>query len=307
MNIENLKILELGEFALFKRTLPQQTTLVFTGMNRRSVAGVEHRAFRPTLLPWLITALRRGEHDLVVCYAPENPLWDRRAPLPQNLQRLLVRLLKIRSLGTYVLRIPTRIPKAVLDCNDACVIRAHNFPLLERCTCFFKRELPVDFSKACVNSVAAYRTPRDVVGSPFFKRHAGKLKPISPGLPPEIVAMAESLRREKTTDIFFAGVSSHSTIRARGMEQLRSLQSEGYRVDVSEGGLSKADYLERCSRAWLTWSPEGYGWDCFRHVESCLCRSVPVISQPTIYRYKPLLNGVHCFHYDVEDDGLRRA
>ena len=54
----------------------------------------------------------------------------------------------------------------------------------------------------------------------------------------------------------------------------------------------------------MTWSPEGFGWDCFRHYEASLCLSVPVLSPPTIARHAPLLDGVHALTYPVEGDGL---
>ncbi|MCW5980645.1 MAG: glycosyltransferase [Bryobacteraceae bacterium] len=67
------------------------------------------------------------------------------------------------------------------------------------------------------------------------------------------------------------------------------------------------EYLERCARAWLTWSPEGYGWECFRHYEASLCRSVPILSQPGICRYQPLLDGRHAWYYRPEGESLREV
>ena len=78
-------------------------------------------------------------------------------------------------------------------------------------------------------------------------------------------------------------------------------------VDVCEGGLSKGEYLRRCARAWLTWSPEGYGWECLRHYEASLCLSVPVLSPPGILRHFPLQDRVHAIYYAAEGSGLRDA
>ena len=55
------------------------------------------------------------------------------------------------------------------------------------------------------------------------------------------------------------------------------------------------------------WSPEGFGWDCFRHYEVPACGSVPLINQPTIERRAPLIAGVHALYYDPEPGGLTRA
>jgi len=85
------------------------------------------------------------------------------------------------------------------------------------------------------------------------------------------------------------------------------LQGQGLVIDVCEGGLSRSEYLARCARAWLTWSPEGYGWECLRHYEASLCLSVPVLSPPGIARHCPLLDRVHALYYAPEGDGLRTA
>jgi hypothetical protein len=95
--------------------------------------------------------------------------------------------------------------------------------------------------------------------------------------------------------------------RARGLEVLRELQREGYRIEIHEGGLPRREYLQRCAKAWLTLSPEGYGWECFRHYEAALCLSVPVLGPPGILRHEPLLAGVHAIYHPAEGDGLRNA
>src|SRR4029079_6512621 len=94
---------------------------------------------------------------------------------------------------------------------------------------------------------------------------------------------------EKTADIFFTGrVAGSSTVRRRGLAELIALRDNGVRVDIPDNNLPLEDYLARCARAWLTWSPEGYGFDCFRTYEAAICGSVPVISRQTVDRYKPL-------------------
>ena len=83
------------------------------------------------------------------------------------------------------------------------------------------------------------------------------------------------------------------------MGELLALRERGYRIDIAEGRLSPQDY-RRCAQAWIVWSPEGLGWDCFRHYEALGCGSVPVINQPTIERHRPLVGGVHALFYDPE-------
>jgi hypothetical protein len=107
--------------------------------------------------------------------------------------------------------------------------------------------------------------------------------------------------------VFFAGSPSHSSVRLQGCAELAALKAQGYAIDVGPGGLAQAEYLARCARAWLTWSPEGYGWECYRHYEASMCRSVPLVSQPTILRHRPLEDGVHALSYRPEAGGLGAA
>ena len=301
-----LKILEIGQFPLLKRTLPDRTTLIFTGENRNRVEDLEHRVFSLDLLPWLMRALANGEWGMVFCHVPVRPLWDRKHGLPAALKGLLRRLLRPRTLGTYALRSRQASPLVMLDFNDEPGIPAHAFYLLERAVVCFKRELPTDTAKAFLDSAPALRTHRDVMSSPFVRHNLGKLRPISAAVRDETARTALEQPFGKDVDVFFAG-SINSTLRAAGLPVLRALQAEGFRVDVCEGGLSKSEYLARCARAWLTWSPEGYGWECLRHYEASLCLSVPVLSPPGIIRHFPLLDRVHAIYYRAEGDGLRDA
>jgi hypothetical protein len=113
---------------------------------------------------------------------------------------------------------------------------------------------------------------------------------------------------EKTHDIFFSGaVRGNSTVRSAGLPELERLKALGYRIDQPSERLPYDAFLERMSRSWLAWSPEGMGWDCNRHYEAGIAQSVPVMNHPTIIRHAPLLEGVHGVYYDVEPGGLERA
>ena len=112
----------------------------------------------------------------------------------------------------------------------------------------------------------------------------------------------------KFVDVFFSGrIADSSSIRTRGLAELRALHGNGVKIDIPDAPLPREEYYRRCARAWLVWSPEGLGWDCFRHYEAPACWSVPVINQPTIERYRPLVGGQHAIYYDPEPGGLTRA
>jgi glycosyl transferase family 1 len=301
-----LRFLEIGEFSLIKRCIPEQTTFIFTGANPRRLSDIAFQSFSPTKAIELLRGLRGHAWDLVFCFPPALPLWDRRrgvAGLPSTLARLIFRF---RALGTYVARY-SHIPVVVLDYNDTASVSIPGLPLLDRSIAYFKRELPLDPAKALFNVVPRFRTHRRVMSSAFFERNRTKFRPISAAVSEETAQIAKHLRPEKTVDVFFAGSRLNSEIRRRGFDELGELAKRGYIIDVSEGGLSKRDYLERCARSRLTWSPEGFGWECLRHYEASLCGSVPLLSSPGIRRYQPLQDGVHAYIYSDEPGGLVHA
>jgi hypothetical protein len=106
----------------------------------------------------------------------------------------------------------------------------------------------------------------------------------------------------KTRDVFVAmSIDGRTTVRNEGIQQLRELARNGIVIDFVEQWMSRSEYLERMAKSWLTWSPEGYGWDCFRHYEAPIAYSVPIINSPTIVRSAPLIDGVHAFYYQPDD------
>ncbi len=188
-------------------------------------------------------------------------------------------------------------PLIVLDMHDEREIFQHNFALLDRCRLYFKRELPADPAKAF------RRRDRDH----NLAARLARLRPISLGMSRRRLENVPAAGVEKTIDVFFAGALEHAPqIRGGALLQLEALSAQGYRVDILRERVPLDTFMARCARAWLTLSPEGLGWDCFRHYEAACCRSVPLINQPGIRRYQPLRNGVHAWYYEVEGNDLMR-
>jgi hypothetical protein len=304
------RVLEVGEYSLFARAWPDRTRCLWTGHDPRDIEGAPHEPFAPRHVPMVLRALREGEFDLVACYPPADAPWRprpaaglvgrhgwRAAPL---LLRQLAPLLLLR-------RAPT--PLAVLDLADHPVVMPHSVPWLDRCRGYFKRELPTDHWKAFLRTGGRRLPSARLRRSPRMEARVAKLRPLSLGLSPERVASITACGpREKTVDVFFGGrVEGSSTVRREGLAHLETLGRRGYRIDVALEPVPREEYYARCARAWLAWSPEGYGWDCFRHYEAPLCGTVPVMNYPTIHRHAPLEEGLHCFYYPVEGDGLART
>lgn len=308
-NWADIRILEIGDRALFSETFPENTTLLWTGLHKIAAASRRYN-FGPGSMSQLFKAIRGDEFDLIVCYPPlDDPFCLR------FLLRLLGKYFVLfppalfRSSGALWLRGTLKTPLAVMDTEDTSVVERHNFFLLPKCRAYFKRELPLDYGKVFAGTAHPHLPPARIRRSRFFQESVAKLRPLSLGIGQDKLAQIENLAvvPEKTTDVFFAGALGNSTVRTRGAEQLRGLSARGCRVDLAAPNLPPAEYFARCARAWLTWSPEGLGWDCFRHYEAAACGSVPLVSRPSIFRYQPLQHGVHCVCYDVEGDGLERA
>jgi hypothetical protein len=310
--LAGLRILEIGDVAMFKQAVPTITELVWTG-HHDDVEGVgPPTAFTLGRLPALRRALDRAEFDLVVGHPPPEAPWH-----PARVSTLLRRFrrrapaLVVRSLGIRLLLRPTRTPLAILDLGDPAVIWRHNFALLDRARVYFKRELPVDRWKVFAGTAARTVPTRQQRASPPLPGWCAKLEPISLAVSPlraGEIAPATTPPPEKTVDVFFAGqVETSSSVRTSGLPELRALAREGVRVDLVTERLDRREFYRRSARAWISWSPEGRGWDCFRHYEAPLCGSVPLMNRPSILRHAPLRAGEHALYYDVETGELART
>ena len=194
----------------------------------------------------------------------------------------------------------------LLDFEDEDFIHLKHAPLLASADLVFKRELPVDRWRLArplglaVEEAALRATPAAAA-------LMAKLRPLPLGLPFGGPEMPQGCA-EKTADVFFAGaVERNAWLRPAGLAALQAMDKRGLRPDLPPRRLPPAEFLQRCAAAWLTWSPSGYGWDCFRHYEAAACGSVPLIPYPTIERYAGLQQGVHAVFYDPRPGGLEAA
>lgn len=307
------RILEIGASYLFAGGMPAATTLVWTAGRMPAGQILNPRAlipFSPLALPRIRAAL--VDPDLT-CVVIHPPIWSPFDPRDLS-RRIWQRRLfgdpgaVLRGFGTLVARFGCRAPLVVVDREDLPTINRHAFWMLDRADLVFKRELPQDhwhlFLKTGHASVPSARYRRLARN----RARVAKLRPISLGVPEHLLALATPAAQDKTADVFFAGrIADSSSLRQRGIAQLRALAREGLRIDIPDGPVSPQEFQQRMARAWLTWSPAGYGWDCFRHYEAPLAWSVPVISRPDIERHQPLEHGRHAIIYDIEGDGLARA
>ena len=305
-----LRILEIGGDSLFALAVPAQTDFCWTGQKPRQHAK---SALGPFRFIRILRALRRGEYDLVVVHATQYAPWHPRTFLTT------LRDWHIRApLGFFAIwawrfiHLFHQVPIVGIDLGDSCLIPRHNFFLLKACKAFFKRELPSDHWLVFCKSSYPNFPSRSWRRKPRYNRMIEKLKPLSYGsLAVDLGIFSPrpiELLPDKSVDIFFAGsIAANSTVRIAGRRELEVLQREGYVVDVVDKPLPAQEFMERISRAWLGWSPGGFGWDCSRHYEVPIAGTVPLINYPAIERDAPLRDGEHCVLYSVESGGLAMA
>jgi glycosyl transferase family 1 len=304
-----LKIIEIGARPYLKQVLPEQVTYFSTGPGAHERETAREVASLSTLSD-LWRAVRDPSTSLVVChpafFSPWHWRWLTRVLFDR---RVLHRVASFpRIAAPQMLRWRTSVPVAICDHEDLPVINRNNFFLLDRCCLYFKRELPPDRWRLFLKTGHANLPTVRYRKSPAHRARIEKLRPISLGLPLTTPRPFPVTITEKKTDIFFAGlVDGSSSVRQRGLPELLALRERGVVVDVPERRLTQSEFFDRCAQARLTWSPEGLGWDCFRHYEASMCGSVPLINRPTIERYQPLLSGEHAFYYDIEEGELSRA
>lgn len=309
-----LRILELGDNMTFALGKASQTDFYMASMrgNRSKSAGPW-----PEMALWkiwrLFARIRRGDYDLIVVQPPIYPCWHLRSFLTVVKNTLL----RGRILGFFatwsatlafpLLRfLPRNVPMVVVDMNDSFGIFRHNIFLFDRCQVYFKRELPIDKWHVFYRSGHRNLPTANFRSKARWRRRMDQIAPLGVGtVQPTLDRALAQFGTEKQTDLFFAGTTfATNRVREEGVVLLERLQERGVVVDHVTEKLPFDAFITRCSQAWLTWSPAGFGWECFRHLEASLAGSVPVISSPTIHRYQPMIHGKQCFFYHVEGEDL---
>ncbi|MEA5440935.1 glycosyltransferase [Cyanobium gracile] len=282
-------ILELGHVGYLSHVLPDLVRWIAIGSSDPlpSAALVLAGPAAPRQLPRFLHLISQPHLQLVVCRIHHHPgrVW-------QLAVRLLLRF--------------CRVPIIVLDFEDEDIVHPAHRPLLAASHRLFKRELPLDRWRLArpfpIASVQEDRLRRDAQALDLVR----KLRPLPLGLPLGLPPPPPSVPRSH--DLYFAGtgvdVPGH---RQAGFAELAGLASEGLRLDLPSGRLSRLDHLGHCSAAWLTWSPPGYGWQCFRHAEAALCGSVPLLSYPTVETHAGFVDGRQALFYDPRPGGLTLA
>jgi hypothetical protein len=248
----------------------------------------------------------RNAFDLIILGNTFYPAFNPRKGWAKNAGNLLKAALFHPNLltGAHFNRAGLGTPIVGIDMEDAPIIDNSRFAVLQNAVCYFKRELPQNPCNAFLYTTSKTECNGNVLHLKFFRGAIDKLRPISIGVDAETCQNLAKYDFPKKTDVFFSGDCANRLNRQRGLKLLETLKAEGYAIDIAYERLPREEFLRRCAQAYIVWSPEGFGWDCFRHYEVALVGSVPLMQVPSIYRYAPLEDDVQGLYYYVEQDGL---
>jgi hypothetical protein len=305
-----MRILEIGETP-YVFSYAQAITDFYAV---RPDTGEFKQRLTPGQLPVLRARLRSGYYDLVVYSLGVKALapWHRGGPTLRALANIASwTLFDFHKVGWHYFHAIVRgtsVPLVVIDVQDVPRLTKSEAYWLDRCRYWFMRELPVNHLALFLGMDRRCGDVINIARHRLVKPNLGKIEPFSLGLAPrnlrDIPAVGPG---EKIHDVFFSGATHTTSVRQKGLPELLALRDAGVRVHIPETRLSREDFLATCARSWIVWSPEGQGWDCYRHYEALMADSVPLINSPTIERHQPFIHGEHCLYYRPEAGGLTEA
>jgi hypothetical protein len=270
----SLRILEISRLGIFKALQPETTEWIRWGPPLTPEYHYQPTSPRTAVLARMLAGLRRRSYDLVVLPAVHADHGWQHSHAKVAAKYALRHAAQLPLASNLLRPVLRDTPHIIIDIRDEPIICATTQRLFPRHLAYFKRELDLD------RSVPSEQRDR--------------LRPLPLFLPDERLVTAPAT---KEIDVFFAG-SLNSQARADALDAARSLLSQGVRVVVPDAPLDYPDYMQALAHSWIVLSPEGIGWDCYRHYEACQAFSVPVINRPHYHRHLYLRDGEHCFYYD---------
>jgi len=302
-----MRLLELGGVPCIARCHPEITDFYCT----RAADDGPRLTIRRLLQ--LRTKLRAGEYDLVIynVHAKVSAPWHRAPTRVRGLvQTVIWSFTSFDKVGWHFFHwilCGTQVPLVIIDKQDTARITKTESRWLDRCSLWFMRELPPNHLHLFLNMDRRCGDVINVRRRKELRRNFHKIRSYGLGFETdEVPVEPQGAPPEKIHDVFYAGANHTTSVRERGFEELKALRASDLRIFLPESRLSQADFYRACAQSWLVWSPEGQGWDCYRHAEALLWGSVPVINSRTIELLWPLEEGRHCFYYPPEPGGLTR-
>src|ERR1700681_692861 len=132
MDLSAIRILEIGDHHHFKQTLPDRTSLLWTGRRRpRSLTAKDYIDCTPLAFKRAMSEVAAGKFDVIVAYAGQRSPWHPRYWLRAMLQSSPI-VATTRVFGVkWLQHAKQSAPIAVLDMHDIPTIHSSNFFLLD--------------------------------------------------------------------------------------------------------------------------------------------------------------------------------
>lgn len=279
------RILEISRDPLFKAVYPERTTWLRTGRPLEPYGRhAGHASYSQVGLPTVLAGLIRRTYDFAVFPAV-------RVSVPGDAHNRGKARVRRLLLGLSRSRLVTRATAAVFGLGSMRhIIRdVGDFPDLD------------EVGTAWLSDAVLY-SKREVLESDLEDSPLGIPVVYTP-MPFELEPYEGLDRVEKTTDVFYAA-RPVGDLRQQAHDVLDELERDGVLVDRPEKRLDFTEYLLRMAKARLVLSPRGQGEHCYRHYESLLAGSVPVINRPLRPVHYDLRHGESCLFYEPTPDGL---
>lgn len=278
-----IDFIEVGQFVMISRVYPQRTAWFWLG--RQNPTKLADEQYRVDFSGWrkLQAMLRTSSASRVFVHVP---IRNRFLTV-----RHAIRLLHNDFSGYAYQSIIDDCEKPIigLDFNDDAAMSDIALRILDRCIVYFKRELSLDRNKLLLPNATAKQRE-------LFKRNEHKLRPMSLGICQQRLDAAPPAQ-EKEFDLFYSGTPT-SELRKVETPLLETIRKAGLCVHVPRSRTSLPEFLNLCAKSHMVWSPEGYGWDCFRHYESALCSATPLMNTPTIEQHQAPRHGGEAIYYE---------
>jgi hypothetical protein len=260
--------------------------------------------------------LANGAYKVIVFGAPLR-LWNPRKVFYRNLGNLL-RNIVLRGGACFAAGRLLRIAKARgipiigIDGSDRMILDNSRFPIIEAAQVFFKRELPTNPINAFLYTTDKTEDTGNLARIPYFRQNSQKFRPLSLGISDALFDELQAYKAPaKEIDILFVGAVKNRPMRAIGAAVLEKLRGEGWNIVVSDKKLKAEEYYALVAKARISWSPEGFGFDCYRTYEVAALGSVPLLKTPPIIEYEPFTDGQNAIYYRHEafdfEGTVRRA
>jgi hypothetical protein len=251
---------------------------------------------------------KSGEYEMVVYGKIPSFFYNPRKGMFSNMSAYTKSIAKFKSfrkcsrarklLGVFSSKL------VIIDLDDRSVIDNSRFDQAFHSRLYFKRELPQNPANAFLYTSSKNEDNGNISRQDFFKLIISKLRPISIGIQNSLALACDEMRAQKSADVFFSGQLNGRPNRVSGAKSLFRLREQGFRVDFPDCGLSHTEFLSRCAGALTVWSPEGFGYECYRTYEAATQGAVPILQYPTIHRHAPFIDGQSALYYGVENDHL---